>query len=251
MLTPFYGDISILKETVSAVGRQLEPGDWWVIVLDHPKERILKELEIATANLVILENTLKRGAGNSRNVGLDYIAQNINAPMILYPFDGDDNIVSGGVRLIKNVFETTDAKLVSFGHTKVFPNGTKAVVSYSGIFQLKDLLKNYNTPCGSTALRVDSANMLTKLRFGKRLRANDQLFFLGAASYFGGYQCFPQSLLIYKVGNPVTLSGKKFKMPFYKFLSLLDFGIGPFKAFYYMIYYIVFGIRRYFFKQNI
>jgi len=251
MLTPFYGDLSTLEETVKAVGPQLGPEDWWIIVLDQPKERHIKKPAIAAANLVILENTQMRGAGNSRNIGLDYITQNIEAPIILYPFDGDDKIFSGGITLIKNVFKETESKFVSFGHKKIFSTGLSVSVSYSGKFTLKNLLKNYNTPCGSTALKIDDIDVLTKLRFGQRLRANDQIFFLRAAEYFGGYECFPNPLLIYKVGDSKTLSGKKFRMPLYKFLALLDFGVNPLMASYYLIHYIVTGVRRYFFKQNV
>ena len=70
--------------------------------------------------------------------------------------------------------------IVSFGHCKIWPNNTKRIISYSGIFKLEDLLKKYITPCGSTVIKVKDSSILQNFRFSKRFRANDALFFLQA-----------------------------------------------------------------------
>ena len=250
LLTPFFGLIKYLEQTVNSVIEQLDDHDIWLVVLDNQNIEEYEHIK-KFKQIIFLKNIGPRGAGNSRNVGLDYLSENINEEFILFPFDGDDRILENSVQLIKSKLKNNPYEVVSFSHRKVWPNGEFREIKYAGLYDIYDLLKKYNTPCGSTVVKIKNPKILKNLRFGSRFRANDALFFYQAVNYFGKYQCIPEIILNYKIGNDKSLSGKKYKMIYYRFLALRDFKLGYFKCLYYLFYYIFNGIRRYIFKHSI
>ncbi len=251
ILTPYAGTKRTLKKTINSTIGQLDKKDIWIIVLDNQNIDNYSDIKKKFKKIVFLNNSGHKGAGNSRNIGLDYLIDNIRSNFLLLPFDGDDRLVNNGVRLIKKKMKNNLLKVVSFAHCKIWPDGTKRVIKYSGIFTLKDLLKNYITPCGSTVIKVENAKILKKFRFSPRYRAEDALFFYLAVKYFRKFKCYPEVLLKYKVGNKNSLSEKKFKMIFYKFMAYKDFGLSNLITIKYFLFYILQGIRRYILKHPI
>ena len=248
ILTPYSGNKNNLDNTISKVINQLDENDTWIIVLDNQNYNEFIHMKKKYANLIFLNYVGPRGAGNCRNLGLDYIIKKIKGEFLLLPLDGDDTLVDFGVNLIKKKLKNEKFKIVSFGHCKIWSDGTKRYIKYSGIYNLFDLLKRYITPCGSTVIKIDKADILRHFRFSFRFRANDALFFYQAVKYFGQFKCYPEILLNYNIGNKNSLSGKKFKMIYYKYKAFKDFGLNSFQAFYYILHYIIKGIRRYYFK---
>lgn len=251
ILTAYKGKKKILINTINHILKQLSKEDLWIVVLDNPKEKDFLYFKQKFKKIIFLNYRGLKGAGNARNFGIKYISKNIKGQFLLFPFDGDDRLARNSFRFIKKKMINSKYNIVSFGHCKIWPNGQKQTVKYSGIFYLSDLLKKYITPCGSTVLKIDRPEIVRRFQFGKRFRANDALFFYKAVKYFGKFQCKEKVILKYKVGNSETLSGKKYIMAYYKFLSLKDFKISKFKIMIYMLYYIFYGIQRYLFKKSV
>ncbi len=251
LLTPYSGPKEILFETINSIISQLARNDNWIIVLDNQDIEECRNLEKKYEQLIFLNYFGPRGAGNCRNMGLDYISEKQKKEFLLLPFDGDDRIVDGGINFLKKKLQSEKYNIVSFAHTKIWSDQTKRFVGYNGVFNIENLLKRYITPCGSTVLKIEQPFILKNLRFGTRFRANDALFFFQAVKYFGKFQCYPDLFLEYKIGNSNSLSGKKFKMIYYKFMAFRDFGLSRYEAFYYTFLFLILGIRRHFLKQSI
>ena len=251
ILTAFSGNKVTLVKTINSIINQLDKNDLWIIVLDNQPVKEYQYLKKKFNQLIFLENNGKQGAGISRNKGLDFIIKKIKGKFLLLPFDGDDKLSKSGVKLIKRKMKKTTCNLVSFAHQKIWSDGKKRLISYSGFFNIEDLLTKYITPCGSTVLKIKDAAILKNFRFGSRFRANDVLFFLQAVKFFGKFECSPNVLLNYYIGNKNSLSSKKYKMVFYKFLAFKDFGLSNHISIKYVFFYIFFGIKRYLFKLPI
>lgn len=242
MLTPFNGQISDLVSNIEEQLNKITPPYQWIIVLDHCEWNIgeLPKYD----NITFLESSNQPGAGNARNYGLDYIRKNLMTPYALLPIDSDDLLTKEAATIIRQSYYSHSEKLITFGHIK--DNGkTKKTFSYEGVYSFKSLLKKYITPCGSTILKIEKDGDLAELQFGVRRRANDQNFFLSAARKFNGVRCYPDPVLIYKTGNPSSLSGQKRKMIYYKFMALRDLGCSNISSVYYMFYYAYHSLARY------
>tara|TARA_B110000008_G_scaffold277977_1_gene320570 strand:+ start:197 stop:964 length:768 start_codon:yes stop_codon:yes gene_type:complete len=248
LLTPFNGDLLELRNNINKNINELALNDKWIVVFDN--------ITFDWGNLVSDERVIflayggECGAGNARNFGLKYIENNMTYPFLLLPIDADDFLVSGSLEMIKKSMCGKKDNMVSFGHIKNWPN-RRLTISYDGFYTVEDLLKRYVTPCGSTILRITEKSIFNEIQFSRRKRANDNLFFLQAAKYFGGFRCCPSPVLVYNVGNPNSLSGKKYKQIFYKYLALRDFGLSRFHAIYLLGFYIITGVKRYIFKQSL
>ena len=100
LLKPFYGDKEILKETVYSVVNQLDENDIWIIVLDNGNIEEYADLK-KFKQLILINNRGPKGAGNCRNIGLDYIIKSVSGEFLLLPFDGYDRIVDFGISFLK------------------------------------------------------------------------------------------------------------------------------------------------------
>lgn len=248
LLTAFHGSLIDLKPIIEKNISELTLSDQWIIVLDNT--HATKDDLVGDSRITYLHYKGVKGAGNARNFGISYIQENLECPLLLLPIDGDDTIVSGSLDMIKKVSEQTKDNMISFGHIKKWPD-RELIVSYDGYYQVKDLLKKYITPCGSTVLKISENSILSELKFSSRKRSNDNLFFLKAAQSFGGFRCWPDPVLVYNVGNPNSLSGKKYKQIFYKYLALRDFGLSRCYTIYLLGFYVVVGVKRYLFRRNV
>ena len=251
LLTPYMGPKDILEKNIISTIEQLDKDDLWIIVLDNenidPYINIRKKYE----QLIFMKYAGPRGAGNCRNMGLDYLIKNISGEFLLLPIDGDDCLVDNAVKIIKHKILNNTSDVITFGHKKIWTDGTVRIIKYSGTYKIRDLLLNFRTVLGATIIKVKNSEVLKYLRFGSRFRANDVLFFYSAVNYFGEFKCYPEIILNSKRGNTNSLSGKKYKMPFYRFLALRDFGLSNIVAFIYTLRYTVQGIRKYLFKHSI
>ena len=243
-LTPFRGNVSDLSVNIAQQLERMRLPYEWVIVLDHCFGS-MEELP-SNSNLTILESDGQPGAGNARNVGLNYIRENVKPPFILVPIDGDDYLTFDAMDKFRTSIQTYSEKIISFGHVKK-SNLVERQFGYDGVFDFHDLLRKYTTPCGSTLLKVDSNEDIEDLKFGSRKRANDLLFFLSAVKKFGTFRNLPDVTLIYNIGNKNSLSGKKYKMIFYRYLSFRDLGLSQLYTIYLLFYYVFNGIKRYVF----
>ena len=192
-----------------------------------------------------------KGAGNCRNIGLNYIIKNNLGEFLLFPFDGDDRLTENAINIMKNKMKNSKYSIITFAHRKIWPNGTERIIRYEGEYNIKYLLGNFNTVLGATVIKFNNSNDLKFLKFGSRQRANDLLFFLQAVNHFGRFKCYPEIILNSYKGNINSLSGKKYKMPYYRFMALKDFGLSNTKAVIFTFIYIILGIRKYIFKQSV
>ena len=74
--------------------------------------------------------------------------------------------------------------------------------------------------------------------------------FLGRREIFWEITYKSDVVKIYNM-NRGSLSHKKYKMPIYKFLALIDHGIPIIKSLHILIYHIVAGVRRHFLGKEI
>ena len=248
VLTPFAGNEDALVKLKENLIPQLSPNDKWIIAYDNldPSDSPLIEND----QIILIQNLLNSGAGNTRNVALDYIYKNLEDSYLLYPLDADDQIAPNSISKIKKAFHKFPERVITYGHTKVWSR-SEINIGYEGVYELESLLKKYMTPCGSTIIKIDSKNEIKELKFGHRKRANDQLFFLSAVKKFKYLRCIKDPILLYKITNNDSVSNKKYKMVIYKYLALRDFGVSMPKAIYYMLYYAFFGVMRHIFKIGV
>lgn len=240
-LTPFFGPKSLFLESWKTIGSRVKDSDTWIVVTDNLSDDFS---ELETKNIKILNYQGPRGAGNARNHGLDFIKSNFKRfPYIVWPIDSDDDLMKDAQHQAIKIITKHEGNLFSFGVMRQSPSGNHEV-GYEGKFKLKDLLKQYRTPCGSTVIKVDKYDFFENVRFGKRIRANDQLFFLSATKYYGNIYFFPITILKYNVGFRKTLSSNKMRMPKYKYLALRDFGLSRLESFYYLCWYFYENFRK-------
>ncbi len=248
VVTPFHGSESILEKLKEQLISQFSEQDKWVIVYDNIKPKNF--LQIANKQIVVLQNNFNPGAGNARNIALEYIQDNHNYPFLLYPIDSDDEILPNAILKIKKSFKNYSDRIISFGHIKAWKN-KKVNFGFDGIYSLRSLLHRYITPCGSTVIKIESYSEIKDIRFGHRKRANDQLFFLNAVKKFKCFRCISEPILLYKITDSNSISSKKYRMIVYKYLALRDFGISRTMTLYYMVYYAYFGVMRHIFKIGV
>lgn len=249
IITPFFGSCEDnLYRLKNQLITELNSNDKWIIVYDNtdPKNFLENENE----QIIILQNNSIAGAGNTRNIALEFIQKNLNYNYLLYPVDSDDEILPNSIYKIKKAFEDYQERVITFGHIKSWKQ-KHINIGYEGIFNLRSLLMNYITPCGSTIIKINSKADLNNLRFGHRKRANDQLFFLNAVKKFKSFRSIREPILLYKIIDSNSVSSKKYKMIFYKYLALRDFGISRLMSIYYMFYYAYHGFVRHILKIGV
>lgn len=241
-LSPFKGDISLLIKSIKCLLKEMNELDKWIIVLDNTKLNFSKNF-IKDNRITILNYKGASGAGNARNYGLDYIIKENLNDFLLWPIDCDDELISGSRSYVIKKFNEFQYSMMSFGILKIYKK-SQIKINFYGEKKYRDLLKRYSTPCGSTIIRITKNHILRSLRFGKRKRANDQLFFLKAANHY--QKCFfhRKSILINFCNNKNSLSNRKWKQPFYKFLVFLDLGLNRYEILYYFYKYLTYNLNR-------
>ncbi len=248
VITPFYGSEKNLFKLKDQLIPEFDSNDKWIIVYDNIEPISFSHNE--NEQIIIIQNNSASGAGNTRNIALDFIQKNMKYPHLLYPVDSDDEILPNSIHKIKKAFEDYQERIITFGHIKAWTN-KQINIGYEGIFNLKSLLMSYKTPCGSTIIKINSENDLKNLRFGHRKRANDQLFFLNAVKKFKYFRSINEPILLYKITNNNSVSSKKYRMIIYKYLALRDFGLSRSKTIYYMFYYAYYGFKRHILKIGV
>ena len=240
-LTAFKGDISLLNKCIKSLLGEMLPIDKWIIVLDNSKLKNFNNI-INDHRITLLNYTGPAGAGNARNYGLDYIIKRKLNNFLLWPLDGDDQLINGSRSLVTKKFSELNYSMMSFGIVQIYTK-SKQIINFSGVKKYRDLLSRYSTPCGSTIIRISQNDILKKIRFGKRKRANDQLFFLKAVNYYE--ECFfNRENILLNFKNENSLSSRKWKQPFYKFLVLVDLGLEKYEIIYYFLKYINFNLSQ-------
>ena len=247
-LTPFKGNISILNKCIKILLKEMHENDKWIIVLDNSKLKNFKTI-IYDKKITILNYKGQPGAGNSRNHGLDFIIKKNLNNFLLWPIDGDDKLIEGSRSFVTKKFDKFKYSMMSFGMVQNYKKFQK-ITNFSGEKKYRDLLSRYSTPCGSTIVKIEDNEILGKIRFGKRKRANDQLFFLKAANHFKKCYFHKKNILLVSRINKNTLSGRKWRQPFYKFLVFIDLGLNTYEICLYFIKYLTYNLGQVFFNNK-
>ena len=247
-LTAYKGSPEDFKPLYRSVLPQLEKNDIWIIVIDGVE---LKDFEIFRQTNVMLFGFNSAGkAGLSRNFGLEKLSEQDIRNFVILPIDGDDRMKSGALSFVKEYFISTGSQFVVFGQERLWADGKVTLRAYEGTFAYTDQLFNYRMPLGATAVFINDKTELKQYRFGKRKRANDQGFFLSALRAKGFGHFTPKVIHEYQL-NPTSLSSKKWKMIFYKIMSLYDIGV-PFVTIARILpKYIIRGILRQFWRMDV
>ena len=239
-LTPFKGNLNQLDNCIKANLEEIGKQDTWIIVLDNLGFNI-KNISF-DKRIIILNYFGISGAGNARNNGLDFIiGKNFNN-FLLWPFDSDDSLVRGSRTFVLEKFNQKKYSIMSFGIREIHKY-KKVDLCFSGVKTYRDLLNRYCTPCGSTVIGIEDSKILNLIRFGKRKRANDQLFFLTAVKVFKKCFFYKKIILLNSRVYTNSLSYKKWKQPMYKFLALKDLNLTPLEIIFYWIKYIYINLH--------
>ena len=241
-LSPFKGDIFLLNKCIKNLLEEMNEIDKWIIVLDNTKQKNVKNI-ISDKRITILQYRGKSGAGNARNFGLDYIIKENLNDFLLWPIDCDDQLINGSRSFVIKKFEDLNYSMMSFGSLLIYKK-SKEKINFYGEKKYRDLLKRYSTRCGATIIRIGKNDILRTLRFGERKRANDQLFFLNSAKHFE--KCFfhRKIILLNFCNNKNSLSNRKWRQPFYKFLVFIDLKLKIYEILFYFGHYLIYNLTN-------
>lgn len=251
VITPINQVSEAFKNTVVSVSKNLKNGDLWIIVIDNESQEIKEEINsyllttnVANKKYIILHSNYESGAGNARNYGLDYILkQKIKVPYILTFIDANDEYSNEFFKILRAYFKLNRG-IVTYSYFAKSFNKTSEIKHKDRSVNYHNFLKNYCSSCLTTALLIDNVALLKKFRFGSRKRANDQLFFLSAVKNFGEIQLCSKIVATYNISKAPSLSNRKYKMPIYKFMALLDHGLSFHMACYFFCFYIIKSIKK-------
>ena len=245
VITPIHKISENFKWTIDSVFSNMTEKDLWVIVIDRKSPQInnevsnfLSDSRETDGNYMVLTSKYKSGAGNTRNFGLDFVySYKFQIPIILSFLDAGDWLNDSYFNLLRRYFEKNDG-IVSFSYHIKSSQKIRKVKHRNTVVTYFDFLKNYSSACLTTSLKVSDIEYLKIFRFGKRKRANDQLFFLSAVREFGKIQLMSEIVATYNITEEPSLSNRKSKMPLYKFLALKDHRASFLEASYYFCFYV-------------
>lgn len=246
VITPINEVSEAFKNTIVTVFANMKNEDLWIISVDNCGLELKEEIGLRllnegarSKNYAVLNSDYQKGAGNARNYALDYIIkQKIETPFILTFIDSDDNYSTGFFNLLKKYFISNQG-IITYSYFLKNSNKTMEIRHDDDVVDYNNFLKNYCSSCLTTALLITDRELLRKFRFGHRKRANDQLFFLSAVKSFGEIRLCSKIVAAYNISRKPSLSNRKYKMPIYKFMVLLDHGFSFHKACYYFWFYII------------
>lgn len=244
IITPILRLDTTFEKTLISLCPQLKTGDLWTICIDSSSQLVPSSLieffpllKQYISEVHIIKSNSAPGAGNTRNYALEEIIARDKASGCLMFLDADDEYHSHFLELARSYF-TQDHPVVSFSYNRVHSSGRVHSIVKDAVVPYGKFVFSYGTSCLSTIVFLSRNFSLDGLRFGCRKRANDQLFFLNAAKKAGSVLFVKDIVADYKVGNPKSLSGRMFLMPYYKFLALCDHGLGKPLIFKIMIFYL-------------
>ncbi|MDA9868412.1 glycosyltransferase family 2 protein [Gammaproteobacteria bacterium] len=253
IITPTNHFNDSLSRTIKSLSNQTQAEwDWFLI---NDSGNLYKNINVSehTSNFLdndprvhLFDNQYGSNAGCARNFGLDKVIKRFSSCFIFF-IDSGDEWNSSFIEDSINYFKSHDVNIISSGYEMQWPSGKKKYISRIGISNYHDMLKNYSTSCLSTALKISDTKLLSKIRFGKTKRVNDQPFFLDAVKHFGKVVHLPKINATYHVGHASSLSGKKFYTAIGKWRVLQEQEISIFFRLYYFFWYIARGILRYYF----
>jgi len=252
IVTPFHNSFPLFIRTYESVISQTHSSWKWLIVDDHSDASHLIKLELLVANnpeIVLLQNDGVKGAGNTRNVALDYICHSYERPFILTFIDADDIWYPDFLKKTLEYIESVDSSIVSCSYYLDWEDG-KSLIHLKGESTFESNLLNYRMPCLTTSIYIDDISLLKDCRFSSELRVNDQPFFLCMLKKLKKISYLDESLAFYKVGRPDSVSGSKVKQIFPKIIALKNID-APIHlkiiAFFFWVYY---GVSKYFLKHH-
>lgn len=255
IITPIKSLNADFQITTRQVGQNLTSNDLWIICLDSSSDTTKYEIEKVASEFIqpnqykVINSNLRKFAGNTRNSAIDFI-KNIPFPYILSFLDADDFIHENYSQIIKKNFLKRQYGIISFSYERHKSGDIKIVKHKDVTLPYEKFIYNYNAGCLATSVFIRNEYDLNAARFGSRKRANDQKYFLDAVRYFGEITYKSDVVATYNI-NRGSLSHKKYKMPIYKFLALIDHGIPIIKSLHILVYYIVAGVRRHFLGKEI
>ena len=123
LLTPFNGDLLDLRNIIEKNIIELSLNDKWIVIFDNINFDL--GALVSDNRITYLTYSGACGAGNARNFGLQYIKDNLDCPILLLPIDGDDELITGSLKMIRKLYKITE------NHRKIKQNQTKSWMNFT------------------------------------------------------------------------------------------------------------------------
>ena len=203
--------------TFASVVRQEETNFSWVVVDDYSDEsyfNLVADLCSTDSRVTLIRNTGRRGAGNARNIGLEYIIRNYSdtTDFFLTFIDSDDLWDRGFLGFMKNLLVENGYSIASCSYRMIWPSGEEYKYAGEGEYTVLSNSIDYRMACLTTMLYLQSWSDIDGIRFGVTERGNDQPFFVGFLRDVEVGLLSNEALASYRCGNSNSISGKKVKM---------------------------------------
>ncbi len=242
VIMPAYQAQQYIAQAIASVQKQTYEEPWELLVIDDCSTdgtmQVVRQLA-ADPRIRYLRMKKNRGPAAARNLGI------LKARGTYVAFlDADDWWDADKLKLQMACIQRTDAVLCCTGRELVQPDGTPSgrVIGVPEQITYRMLLHTNVIPCGSVVLRADVAR-----EFGF---AGDR--------YHEDYILWLRILKKYKTASGVDVpalkcrlseggkSRNKWKSARMQYGSYRYLGYGRLQAFYYMIFYTFYGLRKYF-----
>lgn len=251
IVTPHFNSKDFAATFASVVSQE-QKDFLWVVVDDYSEEshfNFVADLCRTDSRVTLIRNTGHRGAGNARNVGLEYIMQKYSntSDFFLTFIDADDLWDSGFLSFMKSLLVESGYAIASCSYRMIWPSGLEYNYSGEGEYTVLSNSIDYRMACLTTMLHLQKWSDIDGISFGDTKRGNDQPFFVGFLKGVKVGLLSKEVLASYRCGNSNSISGKKVKMiearwnlykNIYEFSFLKSCGI--------MLLWAFFAIKKYY-----
>lgn len=247
IIMPAYNCEKYISESINSVLEQTYKNYELIIIEDGSKDQtvdIITDFLKKDNKIKLIKNKVNKGVSYSRNIGINYSSGEWVAFL-----DSDDMWTSD--KLEKQMMYVSKNKNVEFLYTgSSFINENSE--PYSWIMEVpqkvkyKDLLKQNIISCSSVLIKKV---YLTKYKMEYDSMHEDYVLWLKILKNETDACGINEPLLIYRISSN-SKSGNKIKSMFMTLRTYKHVGLNPIVSFYYLVWYIIKGLKKYYNIKN-
>ena len=242
VIIPAYNAGQYLSEAIDSVRAQTYSGNWELWVIDDASEdgteQVAKAYQTRDARIHYYRQQKNQGVAAARNKGLELAAGNYVAFL-----DADDWWEPDKLEVQMRTLERTGAVLCCTGRELMHPDGTAAGrrIQVPEVITFKMLLRTNLIPCGSVIVQKKAAS---EFRFVHDELHEDYILWLRILKKYGSAAGVNRPMLKCRL-SAGGKSRNKFRSARMHYGCYRYIGYGPIQSFYYMLFYMINGIRKY------
>ena len=242
VIIPAYNAGEYLSQAIDSVRAQTYAGNWELWVVDDASEdgtrQIAEEYQAKDARIHYYRQEKNQGVAAARNRGME-----LAAGIYVAFLDADDWWAPKKLELQMQKIEQTGAVLCCTGRELMHPDGTPAGrrIQVPETITYRMLLKTNVIPCGSVVVRREAA---MQYRFVHDELHEDYILWLKVLRSGSPAVGINRPMLKCRLSEGGK-SRNKFKSARMQYGSYRFLGYGRLQAFYYMLFYMMHGIRKY------